>query len=206
LINLTEESINPRHDLPVAIITTVAIITIIYTLVTIVALSTLGSKTLSHTTIPLADLSQKLFGKYGQIIFKSLAVVSLADTILMTSVAESRSIHSIGETFIPHLNQIDFNQKYKTPFISIAITTIVSFLFVLLLQKVQFTAFYGDLIALIIFVVVNLIAIILRYKRPELHRPYKMPLNIGKLPIISVLGMGTGMYALYKYVANHLFK
>lgn len=41
----------------------------------------------------------------------------------------------------------------------------------------------------ITFVLVNLSLIWLRYKEPNIERPFKVPLNIGKFPILPFLGL-----------------
>src|SRR5678809_832856 len=107
--------------------------------------------------------------------------------MLMVSVAESRYVHAVLGRFFPDYNQIDFHQKYQTPFISIIIITVIAMFFILFLQKTGATAMYGDIISLSLFTVVNILAIILRYKMPNAERKYKMPFNIGNFPIISLM-------------------
>ena len=40
----------------------------------------------------------------------------------------------------------------------------------------------------IAFALINLSVIRLRFSRPEMHRPFRIPFNIGKVPLPAVLG------------------
>ena len=202
IINLSEESIHPETDIPKAMLYGVGITTIIYTLVTIVSLMCIGSNALSLSNVPLANVCSELFGQHGSMFLKVLAIVALADTLLMSSVSQSRSFHGIFEKIIPNFTQTDLHQKYKTPHISIIILTVLTILLVCCLQSVSQTAIYGDIIALVTFLGVNIIAIIMRYKSPDVKRGFTIPFNIGKMPIISVCGALTSLYALYVYSTN----
>ncbi len=41
----------------------------------------------------------------------------------------------------------------------------------------------------IIYIIVHISLIILRYKKTEIRRPFRMPLQIGKFPILAGLGI-----------------
>ena len=43
--------------------------------------------------------------------------------------------------------------------------------------------------ALLVFIAVNIALIVLRYKAPEQERPFKVPLSIGKLPVLPILAI-----------------
>jgi len=39
------------------------------------------------------------------------------------------------------------------------------------------------------FAVVNLCVLVLRVRRPDMQRPFRIPLNLGPVPILPALGM-----------------
>lgn len=45
----------------------------------------------------------------------------------------------------------------------------------------------------ITFAMVNLALIWLRYKEPNIERPFKVPLNIGRFPLLPFLGLATSV-------------
>ena len=201
IINLTEESVQPEKDIPKALIYTVSIVTILYTLITVVSIMTPNLDNLAKSQVPLADVSKYLLGnKYGQLFFVVLAIIALADSLLMNSVSSSRYVHGMLERFIPNFSQIDLHPTNKTPFLSILIVVGIVLTFIFTLKDTKYTSLYGDVIALISLILVNSAAIILRYKEPIKKRNYRMPLNIGEFPILSFLGLTTSSYILYKYM------
>ena len=43
--------------------------------------------------------------------------------------------------------------------------------------------------ALLVFVAVNIALIVLRFKAPDKDRPFKVPLSVGKVPILPILAI-----------------
>ena len=37
----------------------------------------------------------------------------------------------------------------------------------------------------------------LRYKQPKLERPFKVPLNIGKFPVLGLFGAGSALFMIF---------
>ena len=59
----------------------------------------------------------------------------------------------------------------------------------LLLGDIKIVAGMSSLGALLVFVAVNIALIVLRYKAPDKERPFKVPLSIGKVPILPILAI-----------------
>ena len=51
----------------------------------------------------------------------------------------------------------------------------------------------------ITFAVINLAVIVLRYTESELNRPFKVPINVGKFPILPLFGFGTTIYMILQF-------
>jgi APA family basic amino acid/polyamine antiporter len=51
----------------------------------------------------------------------------------------------------------------------------------------------------ITFAMVNLSVIVLRYTQPELKRPFRIPINIGKFPILPLFGLGVTIYMAIQF-------
>ena len=84
----------------------------------------------------------------------------------------------------------------RTPWVSIIIICLISisFLFfndiLLVANLTNFTLFF-------IFIVINLSLIVLRYTKPNLKRPFKVPFNFGKFPIIPFFGILVCLFLLF---------
>ncbi len=68
--------------------------------------------------------------------------------------------------------------------------------------------FIGDIVivanivvfaVVITFAMVNLSVILLRYVRPDMERPFRVPLNIGKFPILPLFGFVVTVYMAIQF-------
>jgi APA family basic amino acid/polyamine antiporter len=64
-------------------------------------------------------------------------------------------------------------------------------MFLVFLENVQMVASITDFATFAVYFFVNASAIALRFTMPDVKRDFRMPLNVGKLPVLSVLGLFT---------------
>jgi amino acid transporter len=194
--NYISESKDPSQIPQVIIITTLFSI-FCFTLVMISLQVGLGSKQIANSTAPLRDLIKLYFGEIGGLIFSVIALAFISNCLLLTCLTESRFLHSLIENISQPLSDADMKSKYGTPYISIIIVCILTICCILFFKSINKTALFGDVLTIGIFIMVNMIAIFLRYYDDEkMKRTYIMPLNFGKLPITAVLGVILGCGAL----------
>ncbi|MFA4965174.1 MAG: universal stress protein [Thermoleophilia bacterium] len=135
----------------------------------------------------------------------------LAATILVIAtnaglIGVSRLAYSLGQhrQVPPFLGRV--HPKRMTPYVSIIVFGCVACLLIL----PGSTAFLADLYAfgaMISFTTAHISVIALRYREPEIERPFRTPLNLsfrgGSLPLLSVLG-GLGTFTVWcVVVATH---
>jgi basic amino acid/polyamine antiporter, APA family len=75
----TEETVNPRRHLPIALLTTIAAVAVIYVLIQIVAQGTLPD--LARSTTPLASAAHEVLGAPGGWLLTAAAIVSTLGSI-----------------------------------------------------------------------------------------------------------------------------
>jgi APA family basic amino acid/polyamine antiporter len=63
-----------------------------------------------------------------------------------------------------------------------------------LLGDIKFVASVTDFGALFVFMVINLCVIALRYRHGHLHGEFRVPLNIGRFPVLPAAG---ALFCLY---------
>lgn len=187
IANLSEETKNPRKIIPLALIFSIIITTVIYCLVSISALSLAGWKELSNSQAPLALAASRVLGEKAFLFVSFSAIFATLGTSLGLLIANSRMIYGIAkENCLPKfLSRI--HEKNKTPHFAILLTMLLSSAFTLsgnITKIAQVTSFYS----LIAFCAVNLSLIYLRFMKPEIKRPFVAPLNIGKFSITAFLG------------------
>ena len=69
----------------------------------------------------------------------------------------------------------------------------------LLLGDIKIVAGMSSLGALLVFVAVNIALIVLRFKEPTQNRPFRVPLSIGKVPILPILAILVSLTLIIQY-------
>lgn len=198
IANVGEEVKRPQKTMPRGIMLSVLITTIIYILVSLASIRTVGWEQLANSSAPLAYIAEQKLGQQGHIILSAIALFATASTILITLVAGARMIYGMAKdgTLPSKLGLI--HHKTKTPWIAVVLIFVVSFGF----------SFIGDIVivanivvfaVVITFFMINLSVILLRYVRPELKRPYRVPINIGRFPLLPLFGMGATVYMAVQF-------
>jgi basic amino acid/polyamine antiporter, APA family len=188
LVKLKEETKNPDKTIPKAIILSVIITTILYILVAVSAVSVVGWQALSESAAPLALVAQTALGGMSGQILVIVALFSTANTILIGLVTASRQIYGIAkEKALPQIFT-HIHERTRTPLIAVYASTAVAILFVLI-GDIAFVANLTNILLFFTFGLVNLSLIILRYKTKPKKGKFRCPVNIGKFPVIALLGI-----------------
>ena len=85
VITLSEETKNPRRTVPLALLLSLAISTLLYVGVAIVTVSVLGVDGLVNSTRPLADVMSLRVGESSAKLMAAIALVSTSSTVLLAS-------------------------------------------------------------------------------------------------------------------------
>ncbi|MFZ3383967.1 MAG: amino acid permease [Candidatus Methanoperedens sp.] len=89
----------------------------------------------------------------------------------------------------------------RTPWAAILMTSVLSMLFIFA-GDIAFVANVANFTLFITFFVINAAMIVLRYKEPDVKRPFRVPVTIGKFPLIPFLGMLFNIFMLLQLEAN----
>lgn len=195
ITTLAEETENPQKNIPKAIIFAIAITTVIYILVGICAVSIIPWNELSTSNAPLAMIAEKVFGEKSFVVLSTIALFSTFNTALMSLLAGSRLIYGIskGRGFPKVFTSI--SKKLLSPYMAIGAVTVGS-IFVLFLGDLKVIANLTNFTVFVVFIIVNITLIYIRIKKPTEQAPFRVPLNIKNIPIISVLGVITSVFML----------
>ena len=198
MANVAEEVRNPKKVIPRAIILSVMISGIIYVLVSLAVVRVINWEDLSLSAAPLADVAKRGLGVQGHIIFSGIALFAITNTVLITLVAGSRMIYGMArEKSFPNI-LAKVHSKTKTPWMAIIVIMLISIGF----------SFIGDIVivanitvfaVVITFAAVNLTVIVLRYTEPNIERKFRVPINIGKFPILPMFGLGISIYMVFQF-------
>jgi APA family basic amino acid/polyamine antiporter len=181
-----EEAKNPRRDLPLAIMLSLAIVTAVYVLVALAAVGAMPWTEFDpdNTEASLSYIADLAVGAtWPGLIVSFGAVIAIASVVLTVIYGQTRILFAMSrDGLIPRIFQ-KVNPRRQVP---IANTLIVAaFISVLaglvpLGQLAEATSI-GTLFA---FAIVNVGVLVLRYRSPELPRSFRTPL----FPVTPVLG------------------
>lgn len=187
IVKLSEETKNPAKNIPKGIIYSLIASTILYILVAISAVSILNWQKLGSSQAPLADVAASSLGNYAFVLLAVIALFSTANTVLMTVVTTSRLVYGMAERHAFPKIFSSVNRLHNTPTLAIVLIAIITILSVFI-EHIQVVAYLNNLFLFPAFGMVNLSAIMLRWKKQVKKRPFTMPLNIGKMPIPALIG------------------
>ena len=197
IVNLAEDTQNPVKNIPKAIIISLVVTTILYIAVAIAVLLLTTPEILSTSNAPLSAALLKSAPQWVSTL-NVIALFSTANTALITMLAVSRMIFGIAKQGdLPKFISLTRGKK-KIPLNAILIIFILSGVF-LAVGDLEDLASVSSFCALLGFLSVNWVVIALRFKKPELARPFKTPLNIGKFPLIAGLGLLTVIFMLTQF-------
>jgi APA family basic amino acid/polyamine antiporter len=185
----SEEVKEPKRDLPIAIIGSLVIATVLYIAVAIVATGALPFKDLKGSDAPLADVLDKGAGlTWGAQVISFGALVAITSVVLTLLYGQSRILFAMSRDGLMPKRVGRLHQTRRTPVFIIALCGIafaVLAAFIPLKDIVELVNI-GTLFA---FVVVNAGVWILRHTRPDMERGYRVPF-VPVFPIIGILLCG----------------
>lgn len=191
-----EETKNPKRDLPIGIIGSLVVCTIIYMVVAAVFTGLIPfhalKDSLSHEKAePLALAMEhiKLNWAAGIIAFGSVA--AHIAVLLVLQMGQSRIFFSMSRDGLLPKTFSRVHPKFKTPYVTTIVTGIIVACFAAFtnIEEMVDLTNIGTLFA---FTLVCFGVIILRVKEPHRHRAFKVPFN----PITPLLGVAACIFLM----------
>jgi APA family basic amino acid/polyamine antiporter len=78
--------------------------------------------------------------------------------------------------------------KERSPRVAVGVV-IIGAIFLALLGGIEMLAEASNALIYVMFIVVNIVVIILRYRRPHDHRPFRIKGDVGWFPILPAVGI-----------------
>ena len=167
------EAINPRKDVPFAIITSLIVCTVLYILVSLVLTGMVRYNTLDMKA-PVAAAFADIGLPWAVFIITIAAVAGLTSVMLVMMLGQSRIFLGMAKDgLLPNFFRT-IHPQFKTPWKStILIGLVVSIVSALTpIDKVSEMCSMGTLLA---FAMISGAVLLLRYQQPNIERPYKAP-------------------------------
>ena len=185
----SEESNDPGKDLPMAIVGSLVISTILYIMVAIAAVGVAPISVMTESENSDAPLSAALESGTGlnwaSAALSLGALVAITSVVLVILYGQTRIFFAMCRDGLLPRSFAKVHPRYGTPArLTLAFGILISFLAALVpLSEIVKLVNIGTLFA---FVLVNLGVIILRRTKPDMDRPFRTPL-VPVFPIIGIL-------------------
>ena len=220
-----EETENPQRDLPIAILGTLIICTILYVCV---ALVLTGNVPLGHIDIqaPIAHAMRAVGIDWFAGLISIGALCALTSVLLIYQLGTTRILYAMSrDKFLPKSLRL-IHKKYRTPQVLTWISGLVVIVCALFMD-LNISAELCNFGTFTSFIIICIAVLILRKTDPERQRPFKVPfcplfpilgiLTCGGLMVYSMkflktsslyfplwLAMGVAIYVVYGYKQKRL--
>ena len=188
-----QEAKNPQRDMPIGILGSLVVCTILYILVSGVMVGLVPYREMLGSPAPMVVAIRAAEAASGgstllrimTMLVELGAIAGLSSVMVVLMMAQPRIFYSMSRDGLlpPFARKI--HPRFRTPHITSIITGVI----VALAAGFTPIGALGELVSigtLLAFVIVSIGVIFLRYRRPDLHRPFKTPF-VPFIPILSAL-------------------
>jgi APA family basic amino acid/polyamine antiporter len=186
-----EETKNPGRDLPIAIIGSLAICTLLYILVALTASAAMPYTKLAGQQAPLAEVLRSLHFGWGATLISAGALIAITSVVLTILYGQTRIMFAMSRDGLVPRAFGKLHPKRQTPVritVTFALLCAVIAAFVPLGQIAELVNI-GTLFA---FVITNVGVIVLRRTRPDLERGFRVPF----VPLFPIIGIVLAVYLM----------
>ncbi|MFH1775975.1 MAG: amino acid permease [Candidatus Omnitrophota bacterium] len=183
-----EEVKDPHYTIPLAMILSLFVVTVLYTLVVFVTSGVLGSAVLDHSLTPISDGARVFLGDKGVMLLNVAAILAFVSTANAGIMAAARYTTALAhDGLLPEVFG-RINQRYNTPHVSVIFTgiciIIALFFNLTILVKIASTVLIST------FLFSCLAVIIMRESEVQNYQPrFKSPLYPW-IQIVGIVGCG----------------
>jgi basic amino acid/polyamine antiporter, APA family len=186
-----QEAKNPQRDMPIGIIGSLLVCTILYIIVAAIATGVVPYKDLDVPD-PIAFAADRAgMGAWMRRLIKVGAIAGLSSVILVMLLGQSRVFWAMSRDGLlpPFINRV--HPRFKTPWITSIVTGIVVAIFsaIFTVREAGSLVSIGTLLA---FVIVCIGVLVLRVREPNLPRAFKTP----AVWIVAPLGVLSAAYLM----------
>ena len=184
-----QEARNPQRDMPIGILGSLIISTVLYICVALVLTGIVPYQQLNVPDPIAVGVDAAGAGLHWLRPFIKIgAIAGLTSVILVLLLGQPRIFYSMARDGLLPSRFVAIHPRFRTPYLTTIVSAIVAMLFAGLFP----ISILRDLVSigtLLAFVIVCIAVPVLRHTRPDLPRPFKTPL----VPLVPILGALTSL-------------
>ena len=206
--SVAEEVKNPGRNIPLALITSVITITILYTLMLIVTTSILPAEQFANSLTPIADTAKLVMGNGGFYAITFAAILAFVTTANAGIMSASRYPMALSrDKLLPQFIST-ISKRFRTPIISILITGL--FIILSLLLELELLVKIASTVVLTSYVLSNISVIVLRESQivnyqPSFKSPFYPWLQLISISIFTFFIIDLGLAATELSISLFIF-
>lgn len=188
LANVVEEAKDPRRHIPLAMVLTLVIATVLYVSVAVIAISVAPIDELAASEAPLSLVYQRLVGVSPAVI-SGIAIIATLNTILAQMTMVSRVIYGMARQGDLPLVLGNVSPHTGTPLLATGLVT-AAVIGLALWFPLMGLAESTSLATLGVFALVNLSLLVVRFRRDKATEGHiRVPIVIPVIGFVSCLGL-----------------
>ena len=193
-----EEARNPRRDVPIGIITSLVLCTVLYVAVAAIITGMIPYRQI-NIDAPVSDAFRQVGLPWAQFLVSLGAVAGITSVLLVMMLSQPRVMLAMArDGLVPKSFFGAVHPKFRTPWKS----TIVTGIFVATLAAFLPLRILAELVnigTLLAFVIVCAAVLIMRHTHPEAERPFRAPF----VPLVPILGILTCLLLMFSLPAEN---
>ena len=189
ITTVAEELKNPGRNLPLAVVGSVLIVTVMYAIIMVVLMGVVNWDVLGESATPVLDVAEIAFGTLGVAgigvgLLTFAGLLATASSANASILASSRINFAMGRDKLVSNKLNAIHPNFATPYRSIAVTGALILLFIAV-GNIKVLAKAGSVLHLIVYGLLNLALIVMREADVSEYQPdFEVPLY----PIVPALG------------------
>jgi APA family basic amino acid/polyamine antiporter len=179
-----EEAHNPSRDVPIAILVSLVLCTVLYVAVAAVLTGMVRYDQI-NIDAPVSDAFAQVGLPWAQFLVSVGAIAGITSVLLVMMLSQARIFFAMArDGLLPQGFFGAVHERFRTPWKS----TILTGVFVAVMGALLPLRILAELVnigTLLAFVIVCAAVLIIRRTHPDVHRPFKAPLG----PVVPILGI-----------------
>ena len=165
LVSEAEETVNPRKNIPIAIVVSLVVLTLLYFIVSLITVVALPVDELSRSTAPLADVLKYQNTSHAYVI-SMIGLITSLNGAMVQFILGSRILYGMSKKNMVPSSFANLHPKTQTPILATLVVAILTFA-VAVYFEIKELAEYTDFVLITVFALINLSLWVIKIKDPD---------------------------------------